>query len=74
MGVVLRFGYAPLRGFIETIGAIVLLFRRNVVSALTLPFNYGPELIEPVPVRAAAGMVSDDDPRVARAYVRARRD
>jgi phospholipid/cholesterol/gamma-HCH transport system permease protein len=46
MGVVLRFGYAPLRGFIETIGAIVLLLRRPVVSALTPPFNYGPELVD----------------------------
>ena len=48
MGVVLRFGYAPLRGFIETIGAIVLLFRRTVVSALTPPFNCGPELVDQV--------------------------
>jgi hypothetical protein len=46
MGVVLRFGYAPLRGFIETIGAIVLLLRRTIVSALTPPFNYGPELVD----------------------------
>ena len=44
--VVLRFGSAPLRGFIETIGVIVLLFRRTAVSALTLPFNHGPELVD----------------------------
>ncbi len=43
-----EFGYAPLRGFIETIGAIVLLFRRTVVSALTPPFNCGPELVDQV--------------------------
>src|SRR2546421_4953749 len=46
MGVVLRFGYSPLRGFIQTIGAMVLLFRRTVVAALTPPFNYGPELVD----------------------------
>src|SRR2546421_5355926 len=46
MGVVLRFGYSPLRGFIQTIGAMVLLFRRTVIAALTPPFNYGPELVD----------------------------
>jgi len=46
MGVVVRFGYEPLRGFIATIGAMVLLFRRTVVDALTPPFNYGPELVD----------------------------
>src|SRR5215472_34561 len=46
MEVVLRAGYAPIRGFIETIGAIVLLFRRTIVAALTPPYNYGPELVD----------------------------
>jgi len=38
--------YSPLRSFIETIGAMVLLFRRSVVAAVTPPFNYGPELVD----------------------------
>src|SRR5436305_9817838 len=42
----LRFGYQPLRGFIETIGAMLLLFRRTIVAALFPPYNYGPELID----------------------------
>ena len=46
MGVVLRFGYEPVRGFIETIGAMVLLLRRTIVAALTPPYNYGPELVD----------------------------
>ena len=46
MARVLRFGYEPLRGFIETIGAMVLLFRRTIVAALTPPYNYGPELVD----------------------------
>jgi phospholipid/cholesterol/gamma-HCH transport system permease protein len=46
MDVVLRFGYEPVRGFIETIGAMVLLFRRTIVAALTPPYNYGPELVD----------------------------
>jgi phospholipid/cholesterol/gamma-HCH transport system permease protein len=46
MEVILRAGYGPIRGFIETIGAIVLLFRRTVVAALTPPYNYGPELVD----------------------------
>jgi phospholipid/cholesterol/gamma-HCH transport system permease protein len=43
---VLRVGYAPLRGFIQTIGAMVLLFRRTLMAALTPPYNYGPELVD----------------------------
>jgi phospholipid/cholesterol/gamma-HCH transport system permease protein len=46
MDVILRFGYEPVRGFIETIGSMVLLFRRTVVAALTPPYNYGPELVD----------------------------
>ncbi len=46
MDVILRFGYEPVRGFIETIGAMVLLFRRTLVAALTPPYNYGPELVD----------------------------
>ncbi|MDQ6605066.1 MAG: ABC transporter permease [Actinomycetota bacterium] len=46
MDVVLRFGYGPVRGFIETIGAMVLLFRRTIVAAITPPFNFGPELVD----------------------------
>jgi phospholipid/cholesterol/gamma-HCH transport system permease protein len=44
--VVLRFGYEPVRGFIETIGAMVLLLRRTIVAALRPPYNYGPELVD----------------------------
>jgi phospholipid/cholesterol/gamma-HCH transport system permease protein len=46
MDVVLRFGYEPVRGFIETIGAMVLLLRRTILAALTPPYNYGPELVD----------------------------
>ena len=46
MTAVLRFGYAPLRGFISTIGAMILLFRRTVVAAVLPPYNYGPELVD----------------------------
>jgi len=46
MDAVLRFAYEPLRGFIETIGAMILLFRRTLVASLTPPFNYGPELVD----------------------------
>jgi len=46
MDVILRFGYEPVRGFIATVGAMVLLFRRTVVAALTPPYNYGPELVD----------------------------
>ncbi len=46
MSAVLRFGYAPFRGFIATIGAMLLLFRRTIISAITPPFNYGPELVD----------------------------
>jgi phospholipid/cholesterol/gamma-HCH transport system permease protein len=46
LDVVLRFGYTPLRGFISTIGAMVLLFRRTVMAALTPPYNYGPEFVD----------------------------
>jgi phospholipid/cholesterol/gamma-HCH transport system permease protein len=46
MDVVLRLGYGPVRGFIETIGAMVLLFRRTIVAAITPPYNFGPELVD----------------------------
>jgi phospholipid/cholesterol/gamma-HCH transport system permease protein len=46
MDVVLRFGYGPVRGFLETIGAMVLLFRRTIVAAITPPYNFGPELVD----------------------------
>jgi phospholipid/cholesterol/gamma-HCH transport system permease protein len=46
MGGILTFGYEPVRGFIETVGAMVLLFRRTLGAALTPPFNYGPELVD----------------------------
>src|SRR3982075_2023219 len=46
MDAILRFGYEPLRGLIETVGAMVLLFRRTIVAALTPPYNYGPELVD----------------------------
>jgi phospholipid/cholesterol/gamma-HCH transport system permease protein len=46
MSVVLRFGYEPIRGFIETIGAMILLLRRTLVAALRPPYNYGPELVD----------------------------
>jgi phospholipid/cholesterol/gamma-HCH transport system permease protein len=43
---VLRFGYQPVRGFIETIGAMMLLLRKTIVAALTPPYDYGPELVD----------------------------
>jgi phospholipid/cholesterol/gamma-HCH transport system permease protein len=43
---VLRLGYEPLRGFIETIGAMMLLLRKTIVAALTPPYDYGPELVD----------------------------
>src|ERR1700738_105426 len=46
MDAILRLGYEPVRGFIETIGAMVLLFRRTIVASLTPPYNYGPELVD----------------------------
>src|SRR5437588_4681936 len=42
----LRLGYGSLRGFVETIGAMGLLLRRTTVSALTPPYDYGPEFID----------------------------
>jgi phospholipid/cholesterol/gamma-HCH transport system permease protein len=39
-------GYRPLRDFILSIGAMLLLLRRTVVAALTPPFDYGPELAD----------------------------
>ncbi len=38
--------YEPFRSFIETIGAMILLFRRALVAAVTPPYNYGPELVD----------------------------
>ena len=46
MGVILTYAYAPVRGFIETVGAMMLMLRRTVVAALTPPYNYGPELVD----------------------------
>src|SRR5947209_1016029 len=46
MTAILRFGYAPMRGFIETVGAMVLLLRRTIVASLSPPYNYGPELVD----------------------------
>jgi phospholipid/cholesterol/gamma-HCH transport system permease protein len=46
MDVVLRLAYEPVRGFIQTVGAMVLLLRRTIVAALTPPFDYGPELVD----------------------------
>jgi phospholipid/cholesterol/gamma-HCH transport system permease protein len=46
MDVMLRYAYLPLRGFIQTIGAMVLLLRRTLVAALTPPFDYAPELVD----------------------------
>ncbi|HEY5189737.1 MAG TPA: ABC transporter permease [Solirubrobacteraceae bacterium] len=46
MSAVLRLGYGPIRGFIQTIGAMMLLFRKTIVAALTPPFDYGPELVD----------------------------
>jgi phospholipid/cholesterol/gamma-HCH transport system permease protein len=44
--VVSRFAYLPLRDFIQSIGAMVLLLRRTLVAALTPPFDYGPEFVD----------------------------
>jgi phospholipid/cholesterol/gamma-HCH transport system permease protein len=46
MSAILRFGYGPMRGFIETVGAMVLLLRRTIVAALVPPYSYGPELVD----------------------------
>ncbi len=46
MDVILRFGYEPVRGFIEEIGSMVLLFRRTLIASLTPPYSYGPELVD----------------------------
>ena len=46
MDAIVRFGYQPLRGFIETIGAMVVLLRRTLVAALKPPYDYGPELVD----------------------------
>ncbi|HZU60016.1 MAG TPA: ABC transporter permease, partial [Solirubrobacteraceae bacterium] len=46
MDAVLRFGYEPLRDFIETIGAMVVLLRRTLAAALSPPYDYGPELVD----------------------------
>jgi phospholipid/cholesterol/gamma-HCH transport system permease protein len=46
MDAVLRFGYEPLRDFIETIGAMVVLLRRTLVAALSPPYDYGPEFVD----------------------------
>jgi phospholipid/cholesterol/gamma-HCH transport system permease protein len=43
---VVRYGYEPLRAFIETIGAMVVLLRRTVAAALRPPYDYGPELVD----------------------------
>jgi phospholipid/cholesterol/gamma-HCH transport system permease protein len=46
MDLVLRLSYAPLRGFIHTIGAMVLLSRRTMLAALRPPYDYGPEFVD----------------------------
>jgi phospholipid/cholesterol/gamma-HCH transport system permease protein len=46
MDAVLRFGYQPIRGFIDTIGAMMLLLRRTVIAAVTPPYTYGPEFVD----------------------------
>ena len=46
MDAVLRLGYEPVRGFIETIGAMMLLLRKTIVAAFTPPYDYGPELVD----------------------------
>jgi len=46
MDAVLRLAYEPVRGFIETVGAMVLLARRTMFASVTPPFNYGPELVD----------------------------
>src|SRR6201997_1358039 len=46
MGAGLQRPYESVRGFIETVGAMVLLFRRSIVAAVTPPFNYGPEMVD----------------------------
>jgi phospholipid/cholesterol/gamma-HCH transport system permease protein len=46
MDAVLRLAYEPVRGFIETVGAMVLLARRTIFASVTPPFSYGPELVD----------------------------
>ena len=42
----MRYAYLPLRGFIQTVGAMVVLLRRTLLSALAPPYDYGPELVD----------------------------
>ncbi len=42
----MRVAYLPVRGFVQTVGAMVLLLRRTLVAALSPPFDYGPELVD----------------------------
>jgi phospholipid/cholesterol/gamma-HCH transport system permease protein len=46
IGAVSSLGYRPLRDFVLSIGAMLLLLRRTVVAALTPPYDYGPELAD----------------------------
>jgi phospholipid/cholesterol/gamma-HCH transport system permease protein len=46
MDAVLRLAYEPVRGFIETVGAMVLLARRTIFASIAPPYNYGPELVD----------------------------
>jgi phospholipid/cholesterol/gamma-HCH transport system permease protein len=39
-------GYRPLRDFVVSIGAMLLLLRRTLAAALTPPYDYGPELAD----------------------------
>jgi phospholipid/cholesterol/gamma-HCH transport system permease protein len=46
MAALSNFGYRPLRDFVISIGAMLLLLRRTLVAALTPPYDYGPELAD----------------------------
>jgi phospholipid/cholesterol/gamma-HCH transport system permease protein len=46
MAAVLTRTYGPLRAFVVTIGAMVLLARRAILAALIPPYDYGPELVD----------------------------
>src|SRR5947209_14059181 len=46
MDVLLSLGYSPLRGFVQTVGAMIVLLRRTLIAALTPPYDYGPELVD----------------------------
>ena len=65
--------YVSAKGFVDEVGAMVVLTGKTLVAAVRPPYTYGNEFVQPVPVRAAAGLVPDDG-HLGRVQLRARRD